>query len=194
MISEAGGSSARVCPWWLGYLLASPIRRMMHNPDRILQSYVQPGMRVLNVGSAMGYFTLPMARLVGVQGRVVAVDLQEKMIRSLLRRAKRAGLASQIETSICSSTSLGIDDLDGSMGFALAFAVLHEMPDIGSALASIARSLRPGAQLLIAEPAGHVTLEEFQQTLEFAYRAGLVSKGSPAIKRSLTALLQKSVR
>ena len=122
-------SDHRVCPWWLGYFLASPLRRLVQDPEKILKPYVKEGMTVLDIGSAMGFFTLPVARMVGEQGRVIAVDLQEKMIRSLQRRAQKAGLADRIETRICSSTSLGIDDLAGSVDVALAFAVLHEMPD-----------------------------------------------------------------
>jgi len=72
--------SKRVCPWWLGYLLASPIRRLLHNPTRILTPFVRPGMTVLEPGPGMGYFTLELARLVGTSGRVVAVDVQPKMI------------------------------------------------------------------------------------------------------------------
>lgn len=182
-----------VCPWWLGYVLASPLRRMIQNPDRILQPYVQAGMRVLDVGSAMGFFTLPLARLVGEQGRVVAVDLQEKMIRSLRRRAIKAGLETRIETRVCTSASLGVDDLSGSIDFALAFAVLHEMPDIRSALISITRALRPGAHLLIAEPAGHVSHDDFGRTLEIASTCGLEPAGSPTIRRSHSAVLQKPI-
>ncbi|MBI5868791.1 MAG: class I SAM-dependent methyltransferase [candidate division Zixibacteria bacterium] len=182
-----------VCPWWVGYLLASPLRRMIQNPDRILQPYVQAGMRVLDVGSAMGFFTLPLARLVGEQGRVVAVDLQEKMIRSLRRRAIKAGLEARIETRVCTSASLGVDDLNGSIDFALAFAVLHEMPDIRSALIGITRTLRPGAHLLIAEPAGHVSHDDFGRTLEIASACGLEPAGSPTIRRSHSTVLRKPI-
>ena len=79
-----------VCPWWLGYLLASPIRKLIQDPDRILSPYVKPGMVALDVGSAMGFFTLPLARIVGSTGHVIAIDLQEKMIKSLRRRATRS--------------------------------------------------------------------------------------------------------
>ncbi len=64
-----------VCPWYLGYLLASPLRRLLENPERMLRPYVRPGMTVLEPGSGMGFFSLPLARLVGAEGRVVCVDL-----------------------------------------------------------------------------------------------------------------------
>ena len=183
--------SERICPWWLGYLLASPLRRLLQNPEDILTPHVKPGMTVLDMGCAMGFFSLPMARLVGADGRVIAVDLQEKMIRSLRRRMTTAGLSARIETRNCTSGSLAIDDLAEGIDFALAFAVLHEMPDIRRALASICRSLRPGGRLLIAEPAGHVSEKEFRQTTAIAIELGLDVVDSPRIHRSRSALLSK---
>ncbi|HXN47666.1 MAG TPA: methyltransferase domain-containing protein, partial [Bryobacteraceae bacterium] len=70
----------RVCPWWLGYLLASPIRRLAQNPSGTVAPYVREGMTVLEPGPGMGFFTLDLARLVGSSGRVVAVDIQPKML------------------------------------------------------------------------------------------------------------------
>ncbi len=68
--------SNRVCPWWLGYLLVSPLRRLFQDPTEIVRPYAGEGMTVLDVGCGMGFFSLPMARLVGDRGRVVCVDLQ----------------------------------------------------------------------------------------------------------------------
>ena len=82
--------SKRVCPWWLGYLLASPLRRLLQDPDEIVRPYVAEGMIVLDVGSGMGFFSLPLAEMVGEIGKVVAIDLQEEMIKGLVQRAKKA--------------------------------------------------------------------------------------------------------
>jgi predicted methyltransferase len=58
----------RICPWWLGYVLANPIRRLWHNPREILLPFVKEGMLVLEPGPGMGFFTLDLARLVGPNG------------------------------------------------------------------------------------------------------------------------------
>jgi hypothetical protein len=47
----------RVCPWWAGYLLASPLRRLLQDPARILAPLVQEGMRCSN-RTGHGFFTL----------------------------------------------------------------------------------------------------------------------------------------
>ena len=64
---------SHVCPWWIGYFLASPLRRRIHNPDRILAPYVRSGMRILEIGPGMGFFTIPMAGMVGAEGRIIFV-------------------------------------------------------------------------------------------------------------------------
>jgi ubiquinone/menaquinone biosynthesis C-methylase UbiE len=84
-----------VCPWWAGYLLANPLRRLLQKPEKIVSPYLRNGMTVLEIGPGMGFFTLPMARIVGASGRIICVDIQEKMIAGLMRRARRAGLADQ---------------------------------------------------------------------------------------------------
>src|SRR5512143_2397612 len=111
----------RICPWYVGYFLLGPWRRIFKNPDKMLRPYVKEGMTVLDVGSGMGYFSLPMARLVGPKGKVVCVDLQEQMIAGLTRRAERAGLSGNIETRACGEDTLGIGDLKGVVDFVLLF-------------------------------------------------------------------------
>jgi SAM-dependent methyltransferase len=181
-----------VCPWWIGYFLLSPVRRWGQDPQKILKPHVEPGMTVADIGCAMGFFTLDLARLVGDEGRVVAVDLQERMLRTMEKRARRAGLNDRIETRGCAEDGLGLDDLAGGIDFALAFAVAHEVPDQGGFLEQIHTALRPGSHLLLAEPAGHVTEDEFNLTLDAADHAGFEIVSRPTIRRSRTVLLQRA--
>ena len=181
----------RVCPWWLGYLLASPIRRWFEKPEDVLAPHIGSGATALDVGCAMGFFSLPLAELVGPEGRVICVDLQERMVRSLRKRAARAGLADRIETRVCSSTSLGLGDLRDQIDFALAYAMVHEVPDAGRLLVEIGEALAPGGRLLIAEPRGHVSEEALEKTIGLAEKAGLSAIDRPDIKRSRTVLLER---
>jgi len=81
-----------VCPWWVGHFLASPFRRFAHNPRKILAPHVRPGMTVLDLGPGMASFTLDLARFAGPAGRVIAVDIQPRMLREVEKRAAKAGL------------------------------------------------------------------------------------------------------
>ena len=182
----------RVCPVWIGYFLASPVRKLIQDPLRILGPYVKPGMKVVDIGSAMGFFSLTMAKLVGAGGRVVCVDMQAKMLKGLTRRAQRAGLVERIETRTCTAESLSVEDLAGRMDFALAFAVVHETPDPAHFLGEATSVLRAGGRLLIAEPKGHVSEAEFRKTVTIAENAGLRMVDSPRIPGSHAALMEKS--
>jgi ubiquinone/menaquinone biosynthesis C-methylase UbiE len=163
----------------------------MHNPERILAEYVKPEMTVLDIGPGMGFWTLPMARLVGPRGKVIAVDVQEKMLAGLMRRAQKAGISDHIETRLCQAERLNLQGLAGSVDFALAFAVVHEVPDACSLLSEIHTALRPGRRLLISEPTGHVTDLAFAETLAAAEKAGFVLVARPDIARSRSAVLEK---
>jgi SAM-dependent methyltransferase len=77
------------CPYWLAWALDNPLRRWLHNPQKILEGLVQPGQTVLDLGCGPGYFSLALARMVGANGRVVAVDLQPEMLEFVRRRAER---------------------------------------------------------------------------------------------------------
>lgn len=182
----------RVCPWWLGYLLASRIRRLSQDPAKILSPYVREGMTVLEPGPGMGFFTLELARLVGPSGRVVAVDVQARMIAGLKRRLAKAGVLERVDARVAAPDSLGVADLAGSADFALAFAVVHELPAMNAFFEELAEALKPGANLLLVEPKGHVNAEEFDTELQAAAQAGLQLADRPSIRRSRTALLKKA--
>jgi len=181
-----------VCPWWLGYVLASPLRRVWQNPRAILSPCVREGMTVLEPGPGMGFFTLDLARLVGRQGRVIALDVQEKMLRSLERRAKKAGLEGTITLRLPRGASMDVADLAGQVDLVLAFAVVHELPDAALFFREAGAALKPNGKVLLAEPTGHVDAGAWARTLELARAAGLKEDASLTIRRSHAALLSKA--
>lgn len=182
-----------VCPWWVGYFLASPLRRLIQNPGHLLTPYVHVGMAVLELGPGMGFFTLELARLVGPAGRVVAVDIEPRMIAGLRRRARKAGLLDRIDARVVQPTSMALDDVEGAIDFTFAFAVVHEMPTPAPFFTETARALKPGASLLLAEPAGHVEDTEFAEELAAAAQSGLSVESRPSLRSNHVALLRKLV-
>jgi SAM-dependent methyltransferase len=182
----------RVCPWWIGYFLLSPLRRLSQDPAKILAPYVREGMTVFEPGPGMGYFTLELARRVGTSGRVVVVDIQPKMLAGLKRRAAKHGLLERIDARLALPDSLGLTDVAGAVDFTLAFAMVHEMPSPAPFFTETARVLKPGACLLLAEPRGHVKEAEFEGELQTAAAAGLHLVDRPSIGRSHAALLKKN--
>jgi len=181
----------RVCPPWMGYFLLNPLRKLAENPAKILGPFVDDGMVVLEPGCAMGFFTLPLARMVGSEGKVVAVDMEPRMLSRLERRARRAKLAERLEIRQCDAGGLGIDDLSEGVDFCTAIHVVHEVPDPATFFGEIWRSLKPGAKLLVIEPKGHVSAEDFGRSVAVAEEAGLRHIESPHIRGDLEALFER---
>jgi ubiquinone/menaquinone biosynthesis C-methylase UbiE len=180
-----------VCPWWLGYTLITPLRRLQYDPHRLLALYIREGMTVIEPGPGMGYFTLELARLVGPQGRVIAVDLQPKMLARLMRRAKKAGLLERLDVRVAKHHTLGLDDVKAA-DFAWVFAVLHEVPDSTGFLIELAHALKQGASLFLAEPKGHVSSRVFEEELKAASCAGFQEVERLGVRTALAAILRKT--
>lgn len=180
-----------ICPWWRGYLLLSPFRRRRHDPDAILGPFVQDGMTVLEPGPGMGFFTLPLARMVGSTGKVVAVDIQPKMLAALRRRARWHRLAGRVDLRPADGSDMGIADLGGQVDFVLAFHVVHEVPDRKRFFAQVHAALKPGGLMLVVEPAHHVTTEHFADSIAAARDACFREEPAPSIRTSRTALMSR---
>jgi ubiquinone/menaquinone biosynthesis C-methylase UbiE len=185
--------AGRVCPVWIGYFLSCPIRKLFQHPEKILSPYIKEGMKVLDVGCAMGFFSLPLARMVGSDGKVICVDVQEGMIKSLEGRARKEGLFNRIETRICKNDSLGLSDLIEEIDFIIASAVVHEVPDISSFFSQLHGTLKSTGHLLVIEPKGHVSEEDFNETIAISLENGFEMAGSPEISRSRAILLKKKI-
>lgn len=183
----------KVCPIWVGYLLASPIRKIFQNPKKMLGPYIKEGMKVLDIGCAMGFFSLPLAQMVGSNGKVICVDLQEKMIKTLKKRSQKAGLSTIIETRICHQNSLGLNDLKEGIDFALASAVTHEIPGASNFFSEIHEIIKPTGNFLVVEPKGHVSEKDFEKTIIIAEQNGFKVIDRPPIGRSRVVLLGKNV-
>jgi SAM-dependent methyltransferase len=180
---------AYVCPWWCAWFaLNNPVRRLVHDPQKIVGPYVQPGMTVLETGCGVGWFTIPMAKMVGDRGRVIAVDLQQQMLDMMRRRAERAGVADRIEAHKCEQNRLGIE---AQADFALAFAMVHEVPDQLRLFAEIRACLKPAGKLLLAEPPIHVPGKTFSAEVATAKEAGFRIVGEPHVRWCRAVLLEK---
>src|SRR5262245_55971579 len=113
------------------------------------------------------------------------------MIANLKRRAAKANLLERIDARVTSAETMGLGDIENTVDFALAFAIVHELPDAAKFFHEAAHACKAGALILLAEPGGHVNDKDFAAELEAATTAGLILKDRPAIPRSQTALLAK---
>jgi len=178
--------SHQVCPWFAAYLFDNPLRRLIHDPVKIMGPYVKSGMTVIDVGCGMGYFSLGMAKLVGPEGRVLSLDIQDKMLNVLEKRARKAGLWERIHTHLIDPDGFSLGE---RAGFANCFWMVHEVPDQVKLFSDLADALEPGSHVLVAEPGMHVPEADLENTINLSCQAGFSLVDRPGIRFSSAALL-----
>jgi ubiquinone/menaquinone biosynthesis C-methylase UbiE len=171
-------------------MLLSPLRKLVENPKKILGPFIDEGMVVLEPGCAMGFFTLPLARMVGSEGKVIAVDLQTEMLAALEHRARKAGLIDRIDIREAGPTGLGLDNLARTADFCTLIHVAHEVPDRDRLFRDISDTLKTGGRLLVIEPGWHVSEEDFEVSLAAAGAAGLRKIESADLQGDRKALFE----
>lgn len=178
-------NSKYVCPWWLCFTFDNPFRKLLHDPIKILNPYVHKGDTVIDIGPGMGYFSIPLAKLVGPTGQVIAVDIQQRMLSALAVRAQKHGVSATIKTHLATPASLGIHD---KADFVLAFWMVHEVPDQKKFLSEIRDLIKPDGLFLLVEPAIHVSKSNFSISRDMAGDAGFSIKEYPEIHMSQSVL------
>ena len=167
--------------------LDNRFRKLVHNPKRFLCRLVKPGDVVLDYGCGPGTFTLDLADMVGVRGKVFAVDLQQEMLDQLKKKAAGSHLP-QLQIRKCDSDRIGVKE---RLDFALAFYVIHEVPDHAAFFREISQLLKPGGCLLVVEPVFEVSKKAFETTIEEAVNQGLTPVSPVRLFLSRAMVLKK---
>lgn len=178
-----------VCSANLAWALDNPLRRWFLRPEKVVKEFIRPGYRVLDMGCGPGFFTLPMARMVGPQGKVLAVDLQRKMLEILVRKVEKSGLGDRIQFHNCSSDSLNFTSTVEPFDFMLLYYMVHETPDPGHLFAELRPLMKANGRILVIEPVFHVNEVEFLKNLHLAEAAGFRVDGPSRQKGGRCAVL-----
>lgn len=107
------------------------------------------GSRVADLGAGAGFITVRLARRVGEQGRVWAVDITPNALKSL-RRRKEAGPYPQVEVVEGKEDNPRLPR--GALDAVLIVNAYHEMSAYKKILKHIYRSLKLGGRLVLVEP------------------------------------------
>lgn len=109
---------------------------------------IQSGTTLCDMGCGNGYYTIPMARQTGEDGRVFAVDIQKPMLEMLEEAAVEAGV-SNIEMRLGTVVDPRLPE--ASIDLMLVVDVYHEMSHPEEMLAAIRRSLTEDGRLVLVE-------------------------------------------
>lgn len=131
-----------------GILLDNPLRRFLFPPRKFLGNHVLKGMIVADLGCGPGYLSLPAAVAVDGEGRVYAVDFDEKQIVAVRKKAMKDGI-SNIEAHSSSASDLGFIPT-ASVDLVIAKGLLCCMLDHEGALREIHRITKPGGTVYIS--------------------------------------------
>jgi len=109
---------------------------------------IAEGETVLDIGSGAGMDLLLAAQRVGLQGKAIGVDMTDAMLDRARRAAASMG-ATQVELRKGDLMELPADD--NSVDVVISNGVLNLSPDKTVSFAEIARILKPGGRLLLAD-------------------------------------------
>jgi ubiquinone/menaquinone biosynthesis C-methylase UbiE len=180
---------AHVCPWWLASLLDNPLRTLLHNPEKMLGTYVEQGQTVMDIGCGPGMFSIAMAKLVGDNGKVIAIDIQDKMLERLKQKIAHQGVTN-IQIHKAEPDKL---DIAEKVDFALAFYMVHEVRNKSNFFSEVASIMKPQSEFLVVEPKLHVSASSFHNTIAIARSCGLTPVSEPNIRFSRAVLFERRV-
>ncbi|PIE53676.1 SAM-dependent methyltransferase [Candidatus Fermentibacteria bacterium] len=194
MVSLGGNSGRRmsmmknsdVCPVELHGILDNRLRKLIHNPKKILAPFIRPGDRAIDIGSGPGFFTIPMAELAGTEGTVIAADLQQGMLDIIQKKIENTPRKKVIRLHRTEKNSL---NLSVKADFILLFYVVHEIENRTEFFRQIGGILKETGKALLIEHRIHVTKKDFEKTKQAAQKAGLKVTRGPKLFFDRTSVI-----
>ncbi|MDD3157966.1 class I SAM-dependent methyltransferase [Anaeromusa sp.] len=178
------------CPSWLYRMveMENPLAKNSQAKTILAGLGVAEGMTVLDAGCGPGRVTLPLAKAVGADGKVIAVDLQQGMLDVVQRKAQQENFT-MIEFA---KLPLGEGKLPAYQADrAVMAAVLGEIPQQAAALQEVFAALKPGGVLAIAETIFDPHYQRKAHVLDLAQAAGFAEVGFTGNALAYTVYLQK---
>ena len=155
--------------------LTRPERDEEEQPDRVVEALNIPeGATVVDLGAGVGYFTWRLAKRVGPQGRVIAVDIQQGML-GLLAENLRQREITNVDSVLASPDDPGLPR--GQVDLVLLVDVYHELAEPEKTMEHVRQALKQDGRVVIIEyrkedpsipinPLHKMTVKEVQAEVE----------------------------
>jgi ubiquinone/menaquinone biosynthesis C-methylase UbiE len=174
-----------ICPPEKAKGLNSRLRKIVQNPKKILRNHVKPGMKVLDFGCGPGMFSV---EIVELGAEVIAADLQQEMLDILKENISGTTYEKKIKAVKCNKEYINVKE---KVDLVFTFYVLHEVPDKEKFFRQAKQILKEKGRLYIAEPAFHVSRNDFEEEIELAEKHGFHTIERPKYWLSRAAVLER---
>ncbi len=162
-------------PAFIGRFLDSDLRRTMQPPEQIItRSGIRAGMSVLEIGCGSGAYMPFIARAVGPEGEVAALDIQPAMLAQLVAKLDQPAYQDIHNITLHEADAYGLPFEDGTLDLVIMITVFQEIPERDRALAEVVRVLKPGGLLAVTEWIFDPDYPLMRTTIKQGTRAGLV--------------------
>lgn len=159
---------------------------------------LQPGETVLDLGCGLGQFSRLIARTVGKPGQVTGIERDPDQLQEAQRLAEAAGEAALVAFRKGDAQDLPLREQEwGSFDRAHCRFLLEHVPDPSSVVAEMARAVRPGGHVFLADD-DHGDFRPWPEPRGFgqlwsAYVGSFEKLGNdPYVGRRLVSLLQEA--
>jgi len=177
-----------VCPMGVAGLLDSKLRRMFHNPNKILKPFISKNITALDIGCGPGVFSIEIAKLLEGTGKVISVDMQEGMLNILKNKISGKPIEKIITLHKCTQNNLCIKE---NVDFVLMFYMIHEVPNKENLFKEVLPLINENGLLMIVEP-GIISVKEFDRMINIIKQYGFMEYRKLKILFSKGMVFKKS--
>jgi len=131
-------------PW-----LERPEREDEENPTKCIAALeLKEGDVVADLGAGSGYYAFRMAPKVGATGKILAVDIEDKMLAELKKRIEKEKVRN-VETVKCTETDPKLPE--AGVDLVLMVDVYHELAFPYEVMMAVRKGLKPGGRVALVE-------------------------------------------
>ncbi len=125
---------------------------MFSDPQKIItQLHIQPGTSVADLGAGIGAYTIPLAKMVGQNGKVYACEVQQDMLVRIENEIKAQGITNIQTVHSNIEAKLGTKLRDQSIDWVIVANVLFQVENRPGFVQEIARILKPSGSVLLID-------------------------------------------